>query len=472
MFYNLTNQVKERKMTLIDELYESLDQRRRPEDIGNIIAKVYGMAPLTHEEAKILNKVAKHGSSTSYMHKDFRRPIDLESSLKRAGFILNKEYFFAPGDVAEITRWLGEIENSIFKALGKSDFKHDRLSHDQRKEKGLTLSRRQYNKQFRLMARLELKTARLKKEQFKRALALASKNRLASQISKTDFSCDINTACFIAYYVARCNMRSLFTNQSQARPFDELCKVLLDRCEANPEDTNWWAIAHVLPNEEVLKHLTQDQKGQLLGSYFNFMKETAVLLNEVWLTSGIQDNMVVKRGNDSTTWNLAAGAWNKLRDGWFALMYSLGFVEAVEKVCPGKVLRLIAGDVARWHQSSGGDLHEDTLVWKNLPKPWHVFSGDVDCPMSLVEKVCEKAKVDPIASGWCAPKPGRTVERFTPTPELVHGVVVSSPLLAKIFRKAGVFSGKSLKPGDVSGIDVEEARATHIEGQESRSKAK
>jgi hypothetical protein len=33
---------------------------------------------------------------------------------------------------------------------------------------------------------------------------------------------------------------------------------------------------------------------------------------------------------------------------------------------------------------------------------------------------------------------------FTVTPELVHGVAVSSPNLANLLRKVGVFSGKAL----------------------------
>jgi hypothetical protein len=36
-------------------------------------------------------------------------------------------------------------------------------------------------------------------------------------------------------------------------------------------------------------------------------------------------------------------------------------------MCPGKVLRLMAADVAWWHRQSGGGLHQDTAVWKELP---------------------------------------------------------------------------------------------------------
>ena len=92
----------------------------------------------------------------------------------------------------------------------------------------------------------------------------------------------------------------------------------------------------------------------MLAEYFNLMNEAAQFLKELWAGNEFNEDMVVRKGNDSTTWNVAAGAWNKLRDGWFSLMYALGLLDAVEQMCPGKVLRLIAADVAYWHRMSGG----------------------------------------------------------------------------------------------------------------------
>lgn len=247
----------------------------------------------------------------------------------------------------------------------------------------------------------------------------------------------------------------------------------MQRC-ARSKTTNWYAIAMVLPRAEVLKRISERQRGKLLAAYFDLMRETSSLLKELRDTSSINDTtMVVRRGNDATTWNLAAGAWNKLRQGWFELMYSLQMEEVVEKFCPGKVLRLIAGDVAAWHRSSGGDLHDDTAIWRDLPRPWDVLDGEAICTKQMVEETCRKHGADP-KSGWSAPDPSRKVERFTPTPELVHGVVVGSPALAKAFRKAGVFSGKGVT-GALSGVDigaVVDAREAHKTKQEERRKAK
>lgn len=123
----------------------------------------------------------------------------------------------------------------------------------------------------------------------------------------------------------------------------------------------------------------------------------------------------------------------------------MSLVDGIEAMCPGKMLRLMAADVAYWHRATGGDVHPDTKVWKELPKPWDVVLHQVPCPKSLVDWVCSTARIDPANSGWSAPKPTGRVETFSPTPELVHGVEVASPVLASIFRKAGLFSGKSVK---------------------------
>lgn len=434
---------QERELTLRD-LYRSLDERWRPEDVAQ---KIIGILTLNNVEWQTIELAAKAGRENFYftMSRDFHRPCGMDRQLKVATELFGRSVNFTPNDVAQIDAWIEETERSIGKSFGKNDFKTDRLPKSERKKAGIDISRRQYNKRFRLAVRLEKKARKLAREQFKRSLTLASKTRLASKITWEDFSSDLNTACLIAYYVARCNLRSLFTNTSQARPYDEICEALMQRCNQKPDSTNWWAIAHVLPNEEIVSHLDDEQKGVLLADYFNLMTEAAEFLRQLWAGNEFNEDMVVRKGNDSTTWNVAAGAWNKLRDGWFSLMYALSLFEAVEQMCPGKVLRLMAADVAYWHRMSGGGVHNDTLVWKEMPHPWQVVSGDVQCPKSQVDAICGKHGLDPVKSGWSAPKPGRTVEKFEPTPELVHGVVVASPLLASVFRKAGVFSGNPTK---------------------------
>lgn len=440
-------------------LHRSLDERWRPEDVAVQVDELLDVAP---DEHLILRRATVAGQRAfwSSMSADFQRPQNMSRQLSVAEQLFGKKIDFLPDDLVQIENWINRAGDLIGKERGFNDFKFDRLPKEARKLRGIDISRRQYNKRFRLAVRLEHKARTLSKEQFKRSLTLASKTRLAARISWEDFSCDLNTACFTAYYAARCNLRSVFTNTAQVRPYDEICEMLMARCQRDSERTNWWAIAHVLPVKEVLQHLDDELKGVLLADFFKLMDDAARFLAELEQQNALSEDMIVRRGNDSTTWNLTAGAWNKLRAGWFSLMYELGMVEAVESMCPGKVLRLMAADVTMWHRLSGGDVHSDTAVWKELPRPWRVLSGDAECPRSLVVQVCERHGLDPVKSGWSAPQPGRTVEKFTPTPELVHGVEVASPLLASVLRKCGVFSGKSIKD-TIPKTTLDEIRIRH-----------
>lgn len=92
------------------------------------------------------------------------------------------------------------------------------------------------------------------------------------------------------------------------------------------------------------------------------------------------------------------------------------------------------------HRRSGGGLDPDTAVWAALPRPWDVVLGQVGCGRATVEEACRKAGVE--GRGWVAPRV-TTVARWRPTPELVHGVEVSSPALAALLRRAGAFGGPS-----------------------------
>jgi hypothetical protein len=125
-------------------------------------------------------------------------------------------------------------------------------------------------------------------------------------------------------------------------------------------------------------------------------------------------------------------------------MLSLGHQATFERFLPGKVLRLMAADVAAWHRLSGSRLHPDTHVWAALPKPWEVVIGRATCTRSQVEAACRAAGVEAEASGWTAPRAHTVAEAWRPTPELVHGVTVNHPELAYWLRKVGVFSGQAV----------------------------
>lgn len=168
---------------------------------------IFEVADFRGNVKEVLKKAAKSRSG-SFMSRDFARPSDLTKQLAVCAALgFGRKFKASPSDIIEIEKWLRNADKAIGKKYGASDFKTDRLSRAARHDRGIEMSRRQYNKRFRLAARMEAKAAKMAKEQFKRTLALASKNRLASHIDEEMFTKDANTACFIAYYVARCNLR-------------------------------------------------------------------------------------------------------------------------------------------------------------------------------------------------------------------------------------------------------------------------
>ncbi|HYG81587.1 MAG TPA: hypothetical protein VD861_14425 [Pyrinomonadaceae bacterium] len=384
------------------------------------------------------------------MLEDFARPVAPVRQVRKAAELFETGYHLSAEECADAEKVEGFIRHlgpEIRKAFGRNDFKQDRLNRPARRDAGLDISRRRYNKLFRHLARLERKVSTYAREQRKYEFTRIGKSGLATRLPWEEFSRDPNSACFIAYFVSRSNLRSEFTISGQARPYDEIADMLFQRCRREAEAANWWAVAHVFTDPSVLARLTDAQKGQLLGAWLTVLGEIAELLREVWEKSDInRETMIVRRGNDSSTWNNTASAWNKARASWVALLHAMGMQAELDAMCFGKVLRLMAADVAAWHRAAGGDLDPNTKVWNEVPLPWEVLSGDAVCTREMVEQVCQKYGVDPVKNGWTAPPPDRKVAEFKPTPELVHGITVSSPQLAAALRKAGWFSGKRAVP--------------------------
>jgi hypothetical protein len=436
------------------ELYETLHKRRRPEDVAEMIRVALG-ASLSRQEGAILEKAARYSLKRGFvkatsMLEDFQRPLPPERQVRKALELFRRTESWSAADCADpgrVEALIKALSPLIGKQFGASDFKLHRLNGEQRVALGLDLSRRRYNKLFRFLARLERKLRTYVREQKKYEFTCIGKSRFATRLTLEEFGRDADTAAFIAYYAARCNLRSVFTNLGQQRPYDEIADMLMRRLRQHPERTNWWAVAQVHPHWEVLEHLSDLQCGRLLGMWLATLSEIAALLREVWEANRFErSTMIVQRGNDSSTWNKTANAWNRARDAWIALLDSMGMQEELDALCFGKALRLMAADVAAWHKATGGKLDADTLVWNELPLPWEVFAGSASCTRARVEETCRKHGVDPIKKGWIAPPPGRRVEKFQPTPELVHGVAVAGPELASVLRKAGWFSGRDRWP--------------------------
>jgi hypothetical protein len=457
-------------------LYQTLTQRRRPEDVAELLL------PLLHDhltpgEESTLAKAAagslrRSAWQFSSMLEEFAPPVGAEKQVRKAAEIFDYELPAALGtpagpdyaDPEQVTQLLRELNPRLAKAVGQHDYKTDRLNRAARQAAGLgLLSRRRYNKQFRALRHLEAKLQRLVAGYQQRGLQMTSKSGFAHELSYEEFATDLFSAAFIAYFTARSNLRSEFTIEGQQRPYDEVADMLFRRCRDGqprpsawqrllndvpvatpPATTNWWAIAHVFPDRAVLAQLTDAQKGQLLGRWTALLTELASHLKQIWAANTFRrDTMVVKKGDDSSNWNIAAGAWNKARSNWISLLYALGMEFVLEEKCPGKVLRLMAADVVYWHLRSGGQLDPNTAVWAALPLPWEVLNDTAPCTQAMVEAACRQVNLDPAKSGWLAPREHEAVP-FRPTPELVHGVSISSPYLATLLRKNKVYSGKKV----------------------------
>ena len=104
-----------------------------------------------------------------------------------------------------------------------------------------------------------------------------------------------------------------------------------------------------------------------------------------------------------------------------------------------------------------------------------MLAGEATCTRKQVVDVCRRHGVDPVKKGWVAPPPGRHVERFTPTPELVHGVEVGHPGLALVLRRLGCFSGKAPPvpqgTAQVQAVELARGMAAGLAGSGARGAA-
>jgi hypothetical protein len=424
-------------------LYAAIQTRPRPEDVAELVIEALGDR-LDAGEHAALYAAARHslkrmGHRWSSMAADFARPVPMTSQVATASALFEVPQLSSADclDPVSLDAFIEQVSAVIARARGEVR----RMTKAQRRAAGIFKGHRWYNKRWRLCGRMEDRVRRLARETRKYTFTRIGKGGLAFTVPKGDVMADTNTACFVAYMTARMGVRSVFTNESQQQVFDHIAAMLLDRCEREADRTRWDVIATVMPDARVLGHLSDEQKGALLGRWWNVLVDAADLLRDTARENTFDlDRMVVSRGNDSSTWNQVAGGWNKARAHWVSLAHALGMDSLLDAACPGKVLRLMAADVVSWHLSSGGGVHPDTKVWARLPRPWDVVHGEAACPRALVEVACDEAGVD--RQTWTGAMADRTSVPFVPTPELVHGIAVSSPDLARALRKSGAFSAQ------------------------------
>lgn len=442
----------------VARLHATLARRETPETIAGMIDAA--LAPPERRRlagllGPLVRSSVKQWFGWSSMATVFDGPVPMDRQVEKArelaGLFLS-ERLPAAHDADEVESFLTAFNALIGKSAARSSFKNERLNRRARKERGLGLSRRRYSKLFRLAGRLERRLGALRRAEARHRLTLVGKAALAPELALGDLGGHLPTAAFVAYHSARMKLRSEFTIDGQQKSFDAFAASLLDWC-FEEQDTRWYAIAHVFPRADVLARVDDERKGRLLGRWYDILSEIAEQLEIAWSRTGIDlDTMIVKRGNDSSSWNLLAGAWNRARDHWIALVEALEIGALFDAVLPGKVMRLMAADVAAWHRSTGGAIHPDTAVWAELPKPWAALRGEAVCTRAIVEEACRRHGVDPVKTGWSAARARSQIAEFRPTPELVHGVAVNNPYLATLLREAGVFSGRRVRAERLTGL--------------------
>ena len=171
----MENQTRPKAGTPLASLFDTLNARRRPEDVAEVIRETLGSS-LSRSELRSLDKAASGSLKRrlfgyTSMLESFAQPIGLERQVKTACELFATAYPLA-GDLASnpdsVREFIREVGREIKKVYGRSDFKHDRLPAKARKAAGLELSRRKYNKRFRLLARMEERVVQLTREIRKR----------------------------------------------------------------------------------------------------------------------------------------------------------------------------------------------------------------------------------------------------------------------------------------------------------------
>jgi len=201
----MTTTSKHEERSSLRALYASLAARRRPEDVAEMIREVIGDR-LSKGEYSTLENAARYALKRyvfdyTSMAEEFARPVGMDRQVARArelfetAYPLTEDQCSNPEAVEALVR---TISAEIGKAFGANDFMYDRLSHQERKARGIEFSRRGYNKRFRLLARMERRLVNLAREIQKREFQMVGKSGLASKLSWEEFSADVDTACFVA----------------------------------------------------------------------------------------------------------------------------------------------------------------------------------------------------------------------------------------------------------------------------------
>ncbi len=428
----------------IIKLHASLTSREQPEWVASTILRA--VPDLTPAERKVIGKAARwaernpwYGSMMPNGWEQPPSPAPTAAYVQRAFTGISDTAPSDPEDLEAVGAWRDQLVDIIGWTPGVAGA----LNRADLHQRDLSISMRRWRRAWHALDVLDGKLRTVRRMQLRARFARSARSGLAATITLQEVQDDPGAAAFCAYIAAKRNLRRGFDVRGRPNSYDEVADVLFKRLG---DSTDWWMVARVHPTAETVERLDQTQRGQLISAYWDDMRAAAELCAQINQDHPInRSSMIVDRGDDSDTWNLAAGAFNTARLRWLTVLEVTGQQALCQVLLPPKLMRLMAADLIYWHSLVGNNsTHPDVRVAADLPAAWDVMAGRAECTISDIVAACERHGVDP-AAGWTGPiKPGQ-LGQFEPTPELVHGIAVGDPILASMLRRAHAFSGKPLR---------------------------
>ncbi|MFC8454369.1 hypothetical protein [Kitasatospora sp. NPDC057223] len=416
----------------LERICASIGQHRDPAAVARLVRELLP-AP-TPDEAVWLDRAGRRTFART--SGPAPRPVGAGRQLAVAGALFGTVGEAGGADGPEqVARAVRLGGREIGREPGAAGFRDGRLNREARAEAGLGgLSKRQYNKRFRLLQRLEAKQAVLDVAERERRAAALAESGLLPLLDAARPTGDLGTACLIAFQAARRRSGGALTGWLSWWAGRRVTELLLARLAASP-GTDWWALAHVHPVREVLARLTEHQQGRLVGRWSAGLRETAVLLERAYGRCSVEPAaMFARPGDDAYAWNLAAKAWNAARAQYLEVLAALDAQEVLDAVCPGQVPVLDVIDPESWRGWVGDKGFREIEVWAGLPLPWQVVAGTQACPGELVALVCRRHGVDPVRAGWTIRGAGRGAAGSRLTEVFVAGVAEGDAVLAHALR--------------------------------------
>ncbi len=378
------------KKRAVQALYHCV-RARRPmyEDVAEIILDIIGDNLATQDRVLLARAAKKSVFKEAWAYKtmapDYSRPHGSMKLVRKAEELFCVDKALTPlecEDVKKIRILLNTISNQVGYESSRCDFIKDRCNRPERKQLGIEHTKRQYNKRWRFLKRMERKISRMEEEDRKYKFLRLGSSALVHQMTEEEIQSDMPTACFIAYYHARLSGPGFLDTKAYDRVSEMLCRHAM-----SSETVNLSAIAYIYPGQVVLKKLSEFEKGKLLGVWYNKLSNLAGELKVIWKETGINlTTMNIEKGNDYYTWNLVANAWNRTREHWIEMLYSMRVHGLLHSLCPGRALNLFSSN-----PYSQGQFEKK--VWHSIPKPWDVIEGKEQCTKEMIEKKCAENKV-------------------------------------------------------------------------------